>query len=157
MAAKHFLYALEPVALQRQWTLDALLLELNECNFTLRQRHDEREQVLAQLAQGRSDWRAMSAPGQALQIDRQRRLAGYLQERQRAVAALAQACNALVQQREQIIVQIGAAQRALDAVQAHKDRARAAFFKNRLSGEFKHADDQWNVLQTVRSTDGDEY
>ncbi|MYM32212.1 hypothetical protein GTP58_28145 [Duganella sp. CY15W] len=157
MAPARFRYALEPAALQRQWTLDALLLELSECNVALRQRHDEHGQVLAQLAEGRADWLAMSAPGQLLQVDRQRRLAGYLEQRQRTAAALAQACDALAQQREQIIAQIGAAQRAVDAVLAHKDQARAVFFKARLSSEFKQADDQWNVLQTVRSTDGDEY
>ncbi len=155
MGAVRFRYALEPVALQRQWALDALLRALGDCNASLRQQRDAHDQVLVQLAQGRQQWLEMGAPGRPLQIDRQQRLSTYLQQRRQAAASLEQACAELEQQREELITQVGAAQRAVDAVEEHKETMRQAFFKAMRAGEFKDADDQWNVLQTVRMTDGD--
>ena len=155
MGTARFRYALEPVALQRQWALDALLRELGDCNVALAQRRAECDAVLAQLAQAGREWTAMGQPGQELLVERYALLSRYMAERQRAAQALEQACAGLARQRDELIDQVGAAQRAVDAVDEHRGEMRREFVKARLGGEFKDADDQWSVLQTGKVTDDD--
>ena len=155
MGAARFRYALEPVALQRQWALDALLRDLGDCNYALAWRRAECDAVLAQLAQAGREWTAMGQPGQLLLVDRYALLSRYMIERQREAQALEQACSELTRQRDGLIDLVGAAQRAVDAVEEHRGAMRKQFVKARLGGEFKDADDQWSVLQTVRATDDD--
>jgi hypothetical protein len=155
MGAARFRYALEPVALQRRWALDALLRDLGDCNVALARRRAECDAVLAQLAQAGREWTAMGQPGQVLLVDRYAMLSRYMNERQREVHALELACAELARLRDGLVDQVGAARRAVDAVEEHRGEMRREFVKARLGGEFKDADDQWSVLQTVRVTDDD--
>lgn len=155
MGAARFRYALEPIALQRQWALDALLRELSDCNAVLAQRQSECDAVLAQVALAGHEWRALGGAGVPVGVERFALLSRYLADRRRQARTMEEAIAMLKRERDQMIDKIANARRAVDAVEEHRDDMRREFIKGRLSGEFKDADDQWNVLQIVRATDGD--
>lgn len=155
MGAARFRYALEPIALRRRWALDALLRDLSERNDVLARRQAECDAVLAQVALAGREWRALGAGGEPVGVERFALLARYLAERRRQAQTMEDAIALLQRERDQVIDDVVAAQRAVDAVEEHRGEMRAEFIKARLSGEFKDADDQWNVLQIVRATDGD--
>lgn len=149
-----FRYALEPIALRRRWALDALLRDLSDCNVELARRRTECDAVLAQADLAAQEWRAIGA-GAAVGVERFALLARYLAERRRVAQTMEGAIAQLRRQRDEVIDHIAAARRALDAVEEHRGEMRAEFIKTRLSGEFKDADDRWNVLHIVRATDDD--
>jgi hypothetical protein len=155
MGGARFRYALEPVALQRQWALDALLRELDTLNAALAQRRAEHAAVLGQQQAAGQEWRALGSGGQTVQVDRFALLSRYLADRRRQAAETAQAVAALEHKHDGMIEQIALAQRAVDAVEEHRGQMRKEFVRARLSGEFKSADDQWSVMQIVRTNDGD--
>ena len=155
MGAARFRYALEPVALQRQWTLDALLRDLSDCNAELARRRAACDVVLEQLAQAGREWKALGAHGQAVQVDRFALLSRYMADRRRQVLEMEQLIAASQQQRQTLIAQVAQGQRAVDAVEEHRGQMRKQFIRDRLSGDFKIADDQWSVMQTARISDGD--
>lgn len=155
MGAARFRYALEPIALQRQWALDALLRDLSECNFVMAQRRGACDAVIAEVALAGQEWQALGSDGQPVRVERFTLLSRFLADRQRQVRAMEQAIDVLQRQRDEVIEQIAMAQRGVDAVNEHRGQMRREFVRARLSGEYKLADDQWNVLQTVRDSDGD--
>lgn len=155
MGSARFRYALEPIALQRQWALDALLRDLSERNGVLARRRAECDAVLGQAALAGREWRALGDGGEPVPVERFALLSRYLADCERRAHAMEGAIAQLGRERDVVIDQIAAAQRAVDAVEEHRGEMRQAFIKTRLSGEFKDADDQWNVLQTTRATDGD--
>lgn len=155
MGAAQFRYVLEPIALQRRWALDALMRDLGECNHALAQRRAEHDAVLARIALAGDEWKALGNGGEAVRVERFALLSRYLGECQRQAQGIEQALVLLRRQRDVVIEQVGVAQRAVDAVDEHRGEMYKAFTNRRLSGEFKDADDQWNVLQTMRATNGD--
>lgn len=154
MGAARFRYALEPIALQRQWALDALLRELSDCNAELTQRLEECAAEQARIAQAGQQWKQLGRDGQGVQVERFALLSRYLADRRGVLAQLEQALQATQQRRDALISSVAEAQRALEAVDEHREQMRKTFVRARVSGEFKDADDQWNVLQTVRAADG---
>lgn len=155
MGAARFRYALEPVALQRQWALDALLRELSDCNAELARRRDECDAVLEQVALAGREWKTVGGGGQAVRVDRFALLSRYMADCRGRAEQMEQGIAAVQRQREALIDQIAQAQRAVDAVETHRGRMRKQFIRDRLSGDFKLADDQWSVMQTMRISDGD--
>lgn len=154
MGGARFRYALEPIALQRQWALDALLRALSDCNAELAQRRAACEAESARIAQAQQEWKQLGSDGQAVQVERFSLLSRYLADRRRTLHEMEQAMQEVQQRREALIADVAGARRGLDAVEEHRDEMRKEFVRARLSGEFKDADDQWNVLQTVRAADG---
>ncbi len=143
-----FHYVLEPVALTRQWALDALLVTLGECNTALAARMTERDALRAQLAQASSEWTALGRGGEPISVDRFALVARYvgdcgerLQQMDLAVQHLQQDCDAALDQ-------VVTARRAVDAMDEHRGAMWREFLKDRQSGEFKVADDLWNGKQT---------
>lgn len=155
MAAGRFRYALEPVALQRQWALDALLRDLSACNADLAERRRACDAVQAQLALAGQQWQAIGEGGKAVSVERFARLSGYIADCRRQVLEMERGIAAVQQQRDDLIDQIALAQRKVDAVDAHRGQMRQQFIRDRLSGDFKLADDQWSVMQTMRMSNGD--
>ncbi|MRW94175.1 hypothetical protein GJ699_29800 [Duganella sp. FT80W] len=155
MGARQFQYPLQPIAAQRQWALDALLLELNECNQALAQRHSECQAAREQVAQLTAAWREQALRGTALRADQHALWSGYLLDCRQRQANLEQALASLQEARDGLVEQVSVAQRALDAMDKHRVGLQREFVKAGLSAEFKSADDQWGVLQTIRSRDGD--
>jgi hypothetical protein len=155
MGGARFRYALEPVALQRRWALDALLRDLGACNAELARRRGECDAVLGELALAGREWKALGGDGRTVQVDRFALLARYMADRRRQAQEMEQFIAALQQQREMLIAQVAQGQRAVDAVDEHRGQMRKQFIRDRLSGDFKLADDQWSVMQTARISDGD--
>ncbi|MTV41459.1 hypothetical protein [Duganella radicis] len=155
MAAGRFRYALEPIASQRQWALDAVLLELSEHNFTLARRQEELAALVDRMAQATAALRAQAESGAMLQVERHGLWLRYLSDQHGQVRGLERIIADLLEERDGIIDKVASAQRAVDAMREHRDEMRQAFSKARASAELKEVDDQWNVLQAVRGTDGD--
>lgn len=148
-----FRYVLEPVRLTRQWELDGLLIELADANTALAERQDALRAVLAQADGAQQEWRAMAQGTLAMTVDRFTLLARYLadcRERQRE-------CEALVKEaedvRDALIERVTAVRKALDAVEEHRGKMRAKHVQQRLSGDFKAADDQWGMLRRDGAND----
>lgn len=154
MGGARFRYALEPIALQRQWALDALLRELSDCNAELGQRLEARAAEQERIDQAGREWKQLGRDGQGVQVERYALLSRYLADRRGVAAQLQQALQAVQRRRDELIASVAEAQRALEAVDEHREDMRKLFVRTRVSGEFKDADDQWNVLQTVRAADG---
>jgi len=154
MGGARFRYALEPIALQREWALDALLRELSDCNVELARRRADCDAEHARIAQAGQEWKALGRDGQLVQVERFALLARYLADRRQVLLELDRLQQEVQQRRDELIAGVAGARRALDAVEEHRDQMRKEFVRARLSGEFKDADDQWNVLQTVRTADG---
>jgi hypothetical protein len=53
-----------------------------------------------------------------------------------------------------VIAQVVSAQRALEAVERHRDEMKQEYVQKRVSADFKVADDQWNTLQTGAASNG---
>lgn len=154
MSGARFRYALQPVALQRQWAVDDLQREMAACNAALAQARAACEDLQEQVAQASLQWRALGHGMQTVSVEQFALLSRFLAERgarllaaQREVEQQQQACA-------QVMEQLVAAQRRLDAVQEHKARMRTQFAKVRLNGELKVADEQWNVLQAGMAEHG---
>lgn len=154
MGAARFRYALQPLALQRQWALDDLQRELGACNAALAPCQAACDEVARQLAQAGHDWRLLADGQQPMSVDRLALVARYLAERRAHWQQLERERAQLEQERDAAIARVVAARRALDAVHEHRDQMRARFMAARLSGQFKDADDQWSVLQARGSGHG---
>jgi hypothetical protein len=147
MGASRFRYALEPIALQRRWTFDELQRQLGERNAELARECAARDAVLAQVAGAGEEWKALGAGGQVVTAERFALIARYLAERRAQAEQMALAIATLQEALDALVGRMVAARRALDAVEEHREQMREEFIKARLSGEFKVADDQWNVLR----------
>ena len=154
MAAQRFRYALEPVLSQRQWTLDELQGDLAERNALLAQQRSACAGVREQAEQAEQEWKVLGAGRQTVSVDRFMVVSRYLADRHAQLRQLEQQATRLEQERDAVLEQLVAARRALDAVEEHRERMRAAFMAARLSGEFKVADDQWSVLQAGMEKNG---
>lgn len=154
MAGARFRYVLEPVAVQRQWAVDEVQRELALCNTALAERRAACAVLEQQLERAELHWRMLGAGQRLVTADQFALAARYLAERN---ACLQEAQQALAQQQtqcDQMLEQLLMAQRALDAVEEHKTKMKAQFVQQRLSGEFKVADEQWNVLRAGEAEHG---
>lgn len=154
MAGGRFRYALQPVALQRQWAVDDLQRELAEGNAALAQRRAASEALRGQVDQGELQWRGLGHGAQMVSVDQFALVSRYLADRQARLLAAQRELEQQQRECERLMEELVAAQRRLDAVEEHKARMRTQFVKLRLSGEFKVADDQWNVLQAGMAEHG---
>lgn len=155
MSQARFRYALEPVLLSRRWALDALLRALAE--------HNERIESLARESaaiQGRFDataafWKTLVGADAAQPVQRFSMNVRYLGDLARQLREHAARAAVLATARDEVIAQVLAARRALDAAQEHRDDMEVRFVRLRTSADFKLADDQWNTLQTRAIHDAD--
>ena len=148
MSGARFRYALEPVLLTRQWDLDAQLLALGEHNAAIASQNKLETEVKADIAQANAEYSAMAVAGQAMSAGRFMLANQYLGELARRSREIAARMAELVALRESAIEGVVLARRALDAAERHRDEMQSKFIQQRLSGEFKLADDQWNTLQS---------
>ena len=152
---KRFIYALEPVALQRQWAFDALQRELGDCNRALAQHVAEHDAVLKEVAAGACAWSALGEDGLPVPVERFMLLTRFLGERRDHAAAVAVRRAACAAQRDALVVRLAAAQCALDAIQQHRNDMQQHFKDALTSIDFRDADDQWVGRQSMKANDGD--
>jgi hypothetical protein len=144
MSKLRFRYALEPVLLTRRWALDALMLSLADHNADIAAH-------AAVQATTRENYVAASAEWQAEQMESVQPFAirvRYLSELSRQLREQAERMTVLVEARDAVIEQVVRAQRAVEMAEQHRDEMKDQFIQQRLSADFKLADDQWNTLQT---------
>ena len=154
MRRARFRYALEPVLLTRQWALDALLLTLGEHNAAVAAQAALQAQTQARYEAAVSDWRALAATQQAQSVQTFAMNGRYLADLARQMRAEATQMDALSAARDEVVAQVVSAQRALEAVEQHRDEMRRQYLRKRVSADFKLADDQWNTLQTGAASNG---
>ncbi len=154
MSRARFRYALEPVLLTRQWALDALLLTLGEHNAAVAAQAALQAQTQARYEAAVSDWRALAATQQAQSVQTFAMNGRYLADLARQMRAEATQMDALSAARDEVVAQVVSAQRALEAVEQHRDEMRRQYLRKRVSADFKLADDQWNTLQTGAASNG---
>jgi hypothetical protein len=142
-----FRYALEPIRLTRQWALDALLRELGERNAACLKAQQALSRLREQLAAASAEWCGLSDSSGHLSVDRFRMLSAYMRDQEQQITAANELLADLLAQRDALIDKVVLSQRAVEAVEEHRDEMRTEFIKLRMSGEFKIADDQWNTLQ----------
>jgi hypothetical protein len=154
MAGGRFRYALQPVALQRQWAVDDVQRELASANAALTPLRAACDALHAQVAHGELQWRDLGDGARLVSVDQFALVSRYLADRR---ARLMTARRELEQQQREcarLVEQLVAAKRGLDAVEEHKARMWTRFVQLRMSGEFKVADEQWNVLQAGMAEHG---
>ena len=148
-------YPLTPVLLQRQWALDVLLLDLNKANGELLAMKSDLSCLERDIDIVVCEWNRQSENAERIAVDRfsivtryLRELAGRRMMKQAAIAAFEK-------KRDELIDHVALAQRELEAIESHRDDFEAGFVKARLATEFKHADDQWMILQgsAIRGND----
>lgn len=142
-----FRYALEPVRLTRQWDLDALQIELGQAHTALAELAGELDAMNLRSAAAAQEWRQLGSGGQLLSVERYALLARYIGQCRQLELAMRQRVAEAEAERDRLIGALTAARRALDAVEDHRDEMKAVFVRNRRNGDFKVADDQWNILQ----------
>ena len=154
MSRARFRYALEPVLLTRRWALDALLLALGEHNAAVAAQAALQAQTQACYDAAASDWRALAATAEAQSVQTFAVNGRYLGDLGRQLREQAAHMEALSAARDEVIGQVVSAQRALEAVERHRDEMRRQYIQKRVSADFKLADDQWNTLQRGAASNG---
>lgn len=142
-----FRYPLAPVLLTRQWELDALLLELAEHNAGLAQQQGRVGYLDGQLAAAGADFRALAGCETGLPVQRFTILSRYIGDVTLQMRAAQDELERLGALRDALAERVVAAQRGVEAVEKHRDEMESKFIQQRLSGDFKIADDQWSTLQ----------
>ncbi len=80
--------------------------------------------------------------------------ARYKDDLSRQASELAVRSAELAATLECLIERVVQAQRAVEAAEQHRAQMQARFIQQRLSGDFKIADDQWNTLQSGATGNG---
>lgn len=150
---RHFRYALEPLLLTRQWELDRLRTELGELNAAWATQHQAVQALLSRQQESVAQWNGLGASGQPLYVDRFVMLQRYIDDGERQLRQAREALDALAERRDALTDTLRLAQRALEAVQEHRQKMQAQFMQSTLSLDFKAADDQWIMAQGNRNHD----
>lgn len=154
MSRARFRYALAPVLLTRRWALDALLLTLAECNAAIATLAALQAATRASLDAASAQWRTEAATQQVQSVQIFALNTRYLADLGRQLHEQAAQMAMLDIARDGAIAEVMAGQRALEAVERHRDSMRQQHVQQRASADFKLADDQWNTRQT-ESTSND--
>jgi hypothetical protein len=154
MSRARFRYALEPVLLTRRWALDDLLLALGERNAAIAAQAKLQAKTRASYEAAADQWRAAAALQQAQSVQTFALNARYLADLARQLREQAEHMAELGTARDEVIAQVVSAQRALEAVERHRDEMKQEYVQKRVSADFKVADDQWNTLQTGAASNG---
>lgn len=151
MSNRRFRYPLAPILLTRQWELDALLIELGEHNAALAQQQGRVAQLQGQLATAGAQFQALSGSEASLSVQHFALLSRYIGDLTLRLRPEQAEAARLAGLRDALAERVMASRRGIDAVEKHRDEMEDKFVQQRLSGDFKIADDQWNTLQTGTS------
>ncbi|KQQ96170.1 hypothetical protein [Massilia sp. Leaf139] len=143
-----FHYALEPVRLTRTWHLDALLLELGEQNGAIASHALAQADIEARIAQAAAAWEECKSSGRFQSVTEFALATRYMSELARQAREASARMAELAALRDATVERVVLAKRAVEAAEAHREEMHDQFIRQRLSGDFKLADDQWNTLQS---------
>jgi hypothetical protein len=149
--AKGFRYELQPVLLTRQWTLDQLFLELKQINGDLQRLQLACKELGEQSIKVGKEWRARSEGSQHIDVAAMTVMRCYMQDLSVQHASKQKELDDTQVQRNLLIDRIAAAKRAVEAIEAHKEKMQVAFDRVSVSNDFKISDDQWSNLQSYKA------
>lgn len=149
-----FRYPLNPVLLTRQWELDALLVELGEQNAALARQESVLGHLQQQLGAASADFKALSDSAASLPVQRFAILSRYMGDLAQQIRHEQAELARLGEVRDELAARVLSSQRGVEAIEQHRDEMESKFNQQRLSGEFKIADDQWSTLQAGMATHG---
>jgi flagellar export protein FliJ len=142
-----FRYALQPVLMTRRWHREQLQRELGELTAELR-RHDAHLDALsAQSVEGYSEWTGLAQAPHG--VDTFLLHHWFLSGLQTQMEAERDEIRELELLRDALVARLETAQRALEAMEEHRSDMEKAFVKERMSQEFKQADETWNSRRTA--------
>ncbi|MED5595873.1 hypothetical protein [Janthinobacterium sp. P210006] len=142
---RRFQYALQPMLLTRQWELDRLRSELGELNAAWLAQESAVSALLQRQQVSMQEWGGLGGAGAPLSVDRFVMLARYIDDCGSQARQAQEALDGLTQRRDALTDRLHQAQRALDAVQEHREKMQLRFLQDRISLDFKAADDQWGM------------
>jgi hypothetical protein len=142
-----FRYPLEPILLTRQWELDGLLVELGEHNAALAAQASRVGELQAALAAAGAEFGALTGAGASLPVQRFLIVSRYIGDITLRLRSEQVELERLAALRDALAERVMASQRGVEAVEKHRDEMKSKFVQQRLSGDFKLADDQWSTLQ----------
>lgn len=148
MGNSRFRYALQPMLLTRQWELDRLRSELGELHAAWSKQNAALQVLLQRQQASMGEWNALGSSAQSLSVDSFVMLSRYIGDCARQAGAERQALDALEAQMEELTARLRLAQRALEAVEEHREKMQAQFVQAKVSLDFKAADDQWGMSRT---------
>lgn len=151
---RRFRYVLEPIRLQRDWSLMQLRLQLAERNDALAGQERKVEALQRQAETVRQQWRDVAGPARALRPETLTAYSAYLAQLERGIEDAAAALESLQREREQVAFLVAQATRELDAVERHKVDQRAEFSAAQGKAQMRDADDHWSILRTRRANAG---
>jgi flagellar export protein FliJ len=144
---KRFRYALEPVLLTRQWSRDALLVELGNANSAVAEQVSKLEALEKELAVAATDSKANAAASAGLSVDRLRITTTYMRDLAARRNETKQRLTELEHERDELTQQLARSQKAVEAVESHKEESKLAFRKIQAAAAIKESDDHWSMLQ----------
>jgi hypothetical protein len=148
-----FRYPLEPILLTRRWELDGLLAELGEHNAAVAGQAARVGQLQGELAAAGAEFKAVAGSRDGLPVQRFLILSRYVGDVTLRLRAEQLELERLAGLRDEMAGRVVAGRRALEAVEKHRDEMEDKFVQQRLSGDFKVADDQWSTLQARMTSD----
>ncbi|MDO8033539.1 hypothetical protein O3297_08925 [Janthinobacterium sp. SUN128] len=146
---RRFQYALQPMLLTRQWELDRLRSELGEMNAAWAAQDASVKALLQRQQTSMQEWSGLEGATGPLSVDRFVMLARHIDDCGLQARRAQEALDALTQRRDELTDRLNLAQRALDAVQEHRGKMNLLFLQDRISLDFKAADDQWGMSRVT--------
>jgi hypothetical protein len=146
-AARGFVYPLAPLLTTRRWELDARRAELGEVTARLAAQEAQADMLRAARLAGDAAWHAACGAGQTVDVSLFARLHAYGADLGGQLKACEARIVALEDERGALVGQLRLAQRALEAVEEHREKALAGHAQASMRRDFTAADDQWNSLQ----------
>jgi flagellar export protein FliJ len=151
---RRFEYALQPVLLTRQWELDGLLQDLNQINVELQKAEHEIARLSEEMQGVSQAWQAETSQGANLTTDRYALVTRYLAQLAVRRGEREAALKKILQERQTMVTKVTKAKREVEATEQHRDTERLKFEREKISAEFKDADDQWVSIQIRMDSDG---
>ena len=147
MKGGRFRYALEPVLLTRLWDRDALLAELGKANGAVAEQTKKLAALENDMAAATTDWKRNAQASGGLTVDRFRIVNLYLHDLAARCEAEKRILAELEHERDALAERLSRSQKAVEAVESHKDEMRVAFRKGHAAMALKESDDHWSLLQ----------
>jgi chromosome segregation ATPase len=148
---RRFRYVLEPVRLQRDWSLMDLRQRLAACNAAVAAQERKTGELQGQAESVRQAWREIAGPARALRPDTLQGYSSYLAQLERGLAEAAEALAARERERAHAALAVAQAMRELDALERHKADRHADFIAAGDKAQMRDADDHWSILRTRRA------
>ena len=135
--------------LTRQWELDRLRSELGEVNTAWDAQDASVKALLQRQQTSMLDWSGLEGAAGPLSVDRFVMLARHIDDCGLQARRAQEVLDVLTQRRDEQTDHLHLAQRALDAVQEHREKMQLRFLQEGISIDFKASDDQWGMSRVT--------